>query len=48
MPASIPEMVIVVPVPEVVVPSGVLVTVHVPVDGKPLKITLPVAAVQVG
>jgi hypothetical protein len=41
-------MVLVVPVPVVVIPPGVLVNVHVPVAGKPLKTTLPVATVQVG
>jgi hypothetical protein len=39
---------VVVPVPEEVVPPGVLVNVHVPVEGKPFKTTLPVAKVQVG
>ena len=37
-----------VPVPEVVVPPGVLVSVHVPVDGRPLRTTLPVDTAQVG
>ena len=37
-----------VPVPEVVVPPGVLVRVHVPVEGKPLNGTLPVAKAHVG
>jgi len=37
-----------VPVPEVVVPPGFRVNVHVPVDGNELKITLPVATEQVG
>ena len=36
------------PEPVVVVPPGVLVKVHVPVAGKPLKITLPVARAQLG
>ena len=36
------------PVPVVVVPLGVLVKVHVPEAGKPLKTTLPVAIAQVG
>ena len=31
-----------------VVPPGVLVSVHVPVTGKPFKTTLPVAKAQVG
>ena len=37
-----------VPVPEVVVPPGVLVSVQLPVDGRPLKTTLPVDTAQVG
>jgi uncharacterized membrane protein len=37
-----------VPVPVVITPSGVLVTVQVPDDGKPLNTTLPVATLQVG
>ena len=37
-----------VPVPVDVVPPGDLVKVHVPVAGKPFKITLPVAKAQVG
>jgi len=41
-------IVVLVPVPVVVLPPGVLVTVHVPVAGKLLKTTLPVATVQVG
>ena len=36
------------PVPVVVVPPGVLVKVHVPEAGKPLKITDPVATAHVG
>jgi hypothetical protein len=40
-------MVVVVPVP-VVVPPGVLVRVHVPEPGNPLKTTLPVGVGQVG
>ena len=36
------------PEPVVVVPPGVLVKVHVPVAGNPLKITLPVAKAHVG
>jgi len=32
----------------VVVPPGVLVSVHVPVAGNPDKTTLPVATLQVG
>jgi hypothetical protein len=41
-------MVELVPEPVVVVPPGDRVKVHVPVAGKPLKITLPVAKAQVG
>src|SRR4030042_4580757 len=41
-------MVVLVPVPFVVVPPGVLVTVHVPDDGNPLKTTLPVSPAPVG
>ncbi len=41
-------MVLLVPVPVVVVPPGVLINVHVPVAGKPFKTTLPVAVEQVG
>ena len=37
-----------VPVPVVVVPPGVTVSVHVPVDGRPLNATLPVETVQIG
>jgi hypothetical protein len=36
------------PVPDVVIPPGLLVNVHVPVAGRPLKSTLPVANIQVG
>ena len=36
------------PEPVVVVPPGDLVSVQVPVAGKPFKTTLPVAKVQVG
>ena len=37
-----------VPVPVVVVPPGFRVSVQVPVEGRPLSTTLPVATVQVG
>jgi len=37
-----------VPVPEVVTAPGVLVTVHVPVAGSPVRGTLPVATEHVG
>jgi len=39
---------VVIPVPVEVLPPGNLVSVHVPVDGKPFKTTLPVATVQFG
>ena len=39
---------VLVPDPVVVVPPGVLVKVQLPVAGKPLKTTLPVATEQVG
>ena len=41
-------MVELIPEPVVVVPPGVRVKVHVPVAGKPLRITLPVVRAQVG
>ena len=41
-------MVVLVPVPVVVVPPGVTVSVHVPVAGNPLNTADPVVTVQVG
>ena len=41
-------MVVLVPVPEVVVPPGVLVNDQFPVSGKPFKTTLPVDEAHVG
>ena len=41
-------MVVLVPVPVEVTFPGVLVNVHIPVEGKPLNTTLPVATEQVG
>lgn len=41
-------MVVLVPVPVVVILPGVLVRVHVPVEGKPLNATLPVDKLQEG
>jgi hypothetical protein len=41
-------IVVLVPVPVVVAPPGVLVSVHVPVDGKLFKTTLPVSELFVG
>ena len=43
-----PVTVLLVPVPVVVVPPGVLVSVHVPDEGSPLNTTLPVAKAHVG
>ena len=48
VPAAMPDTVVVVPDPEAVIPAGVLAMVHVPVAGKPLMTTLPVARAQVG
>ena len=48
VPDGRPEIVILVPVPAVVTPPGVRVSVHVPVDGNPLNATLPVGTRQVG
>ena len=41
-------MVVLMPDPVVIVPPGVLVSVHVPVEGKPLNTTLPVGTEHVG
>lgn len=43
-----PYRVILVPVEEVAALPGFLVSVHVPVDGKPLIMTLPVETLQSG
>jgi hypothetical protein len=48
VPWARPEMVELVPVPVVVIPPGFLVSVHVPVCGKPFKTTPPVAREHVG
>ena len=48
VPEGSPDTVVLVPVPVVVVPPGDLVNIQVPADGKPPKITLPVAIEQVG
>jgi hypothetical protein len=40
--------VVLLPVPVVVAPPGLLVRVQVPEDGSPLRVTLPVATPQVG
>ena len=43
-----PDIVVLVPVPVVVIAPGKRVRVQVPVDGRPLSITLPVDTVHVG
>ena len=48
VPSASPDIVMLVPVPVVVVPPGFLVKVQVPVAGKLLNTTLPVARAQVG
>ena len=48
MPCAKPEIVAVVPVPVVVILPGLRVNVHVPLDGKPFTVTLPVETLQVG
>jgi hypothetical protein len=48
VPSGIPEIVVLVPVPDAVAPPGLLVIVHVPVEGSPLRPTLPVATAHVG
>jgi len=48
VPAASPEIVELVPVPVVITPPGVRVSVHVPVAGRPFSTTLPVETVQVG
>jgi hypothetical protein len=47
-PAGIPVTVLVVPEPVIVPGPGDLVSVHVPIDGNPLRTTLPVAVEHVG
>ena len=48
VPAANPLNVLVVPLPVMVEPPGVAVTVHVPLAGKPPSDTLPVAMAHVG
>jgi hypothetical protein len=43
-PVTVPD----VPVPVVVAPPGLVVIVQVPVEGSPLRTTLPVTRVQLG
>jgi len=48
IPSVSSVIVVLVPVPVFVAPPGVAVIVHVPVAGKPFRITLPVATEHVG
>ena len=48
VPAGTPVIVLLAPLSEVFTVPGVLVTVHVPVEGNPLNSTLPVETGQVG
>ena len=46
--ATMSEMVVLVPSPVFTIPPGEPLTVHVPVEGNPFKMTLPVEDVHVG
>ena len=48
VPATSPFMVLLAPLPEVIIPPGVIINFHDPVAGRPLKTTLPVAMLIVG
>jgi hypothetical protein len=48
VPGSSPDIVVLDPVPAVIVPPGVFINVHVPVAGRPLRTTLPVATFNDG
>jgi len=48
VPVPRPETVVPVPVPLEITLSGLRVKIHVPVDGNPVRTTLPVATVHVG
>ena len=48
LPGDNPDMDFVDPVPEICVPPGVTVTIHVPEGGNPFRTTLPVAREHVG
>jgi hypothetical protein len=48
VPAGIPDIVAIVPVPVFITPPGERVSVHVPEEGKPLNATLPVEIRHVG
>jgi hypothetical protein len=47
-PAGIPGIDMLIPVPVLVVPPGVLVNVQEPVEGNPFRTAIPVARLQVG
>ena len=48
MPEDNPDTVVAAPVPVLVTEPGLRVSVHVPLEGKPLNATLPVANTHVG
>lgn len=48
VPFGMPDIVVLMPVPVVVIPPGERVIVQVPVEGNPFNITLPVETKQVG
>jgi hypothetical protein len=48
VPGARPETVVLIPVPLVIMPPGLRVSVQVPVGGNPFITTLPVATVHVG
>lgn len=48
VPGRSPDIVLLDPVPVVIVPPGVMVSVQTPVAGRPLKTTLPVGTLNVG
>lgn len=48
VPEGSAEIVVVVPLPEIVMPPGFLVNVQLPGEGNPLKTTLPVDIAHVG
>ena len=48
VPLVSPEIVVVVPLPLVVIAPGLRVNVQVPLEGRPPRITLPVATLQLG
>ena len=48
VPAGSAEIVVVVPVPEIVTPPGFLVNIQLPASGNPLKAAVPVDIAHVG